>query len=151
MEAGRSNPVVEGEDLLHPPRTGEALGLLLDQYAPGGDDQHVVLEHGAVLELHAVRLGVHVVDRDLPELDSLVQLVRSGPHDLVGVGQAEGDEQQPRLVDVGIVLVDNHDLEVVGGIEAPQPVGTQGASGAASEDDDSLGHLSILACRDAGG
>ena len=43
-EGGGTFGCVEGEDLLHPARPGEALGLLGDQAGAGGDDQHVVGE-----------------------------------------------------------------------------------------------------------
>ena len=43
----------------------------------------------------------------------VVQLALPGPHDVVGVGEAERDEQQAGLVDVVVVLVDDGDLDVV--------------------------------------
>jgi len=69
-----------------------------------------------------------------------VQLVAPRARDLVELCQPERDEQQPRLVDVAIVLVDHHDLELVRWLGAPQAVGYDRASGAATDNDYFLGH-----------
>jgi len=54
--------VVEGEDLLHPPRPGESLGFLFDQDRAGCDDQGVVAQFGAVSQMHDVRLDVDALN-----------------------------------------------------------------------------------------
>ena len=139
-ERGRTFGGVEGEDLLHPARTGQALGLLGHQAGAGGDDEHVVGERGAVGEVHLVGLDVDAVDGGLDEPDAVVQLPLPRPHDVLAVGQAERHEQQARLVDVAVVLVDHGDLGLVRAVEAPEAVGGQRAAGAAAEDHDPRGH-----------
>ena len=52
----------------------------------------------------------------------------------VGAGEPEGDEEQARLVDVAIVLVDDGDLCLGLGIEAPQPIGGQRSTRSAAQD-----------------
>ena len=49
------------------------------------------------------------------------------------VGQPEGHEQQAWLVDVVVVLVDDDDLHLVEGEQPPQSVGTEGPTGAPTE------------------
>jgi len=107
--------VVEGEDLLHPPRPGESLGFLFDQDRAGCDDQGVVAQFGAVSQMHDVRLDVDALNWDQAELDSLVELVPPRTDDLGAVRQPERHEEQSRLVDVIVVLIDDHDLDVVAG------------------------------------
>ena len=65
-----------------------------------------------------------------------------------GVGQSEGDEQQPRLVDVAVVLIDHGDLGIVTQL-APQAVRRQRPARAATEDHDLRYHDSRehLRCR----
>ena len=46
----------------------------------------------------------------IAELDAVAQLGVPRAHDLVRLGEPEGHEQQPRLVDVAVVAVDDHDL-----------------------------------------
>ena len=76
------------------------------------------------------------VDLSLVEDDPVPQLPHARPDDLVQRGEPEGDEEQPRLVDVAVVEVDDVDLGFVG-VETPaQPVGDHRAAGAAAEDDD---------------
>ena len=41
--------------------------------------------------------------------DPAVELAAPGSHDVLGMGQAERDEQQTGLVDVPVVLVDHRD------------------------------------------
>ncbi len=65
-----------------------------------------------------------------------MELALAWSHDVVDVGESEGHEEQPRLVDVPVVLVDHGDGSCVGGIGTTEPVGGEGAAGAASEDHD---------------
>ena len=51
-QRGGAVEVVEREDLLHPARPGQPLGLLRDEAGAGGDDQHVVVERRAVGQVH---------------------------------------------------------------------------------------------------
>ncbi len=47
------------------------------------------------------------------EDDAGAQLASARPHDLVDVGEPEGDEEQAGLVDVPVVAVDDVDLGLV--------------------------------------
>ena len=82
--------------------------------------------------------------------DTGVQLAPPGADDVLGVGEAERHEEQARLVDVGVVLVDDGDLDVVGEL-APQAVGTEGAAGPASEDHEVACHACSIAVGDCSG
>ena len=66
-------------------------------------------------------------------------------HDLVGVGEPERDEEEPRLVDVPVVLVHDRDLGLVAAVELAEAVRHQRAARAATEDHDLLPHA--LKCR----
>jgi hypothetical protein len=101
-----------------------------------GDDEDVVGEGGAVVEQELVPLDPDRVDLTLVEDDPVSQLPHPWADDLVQRGEPERDEEQPRLVDVAVVEVDDVDLGFVG-VETPaQPVGDHRAAGAAAEDDD---------------
>ena len=63
--------VVEGEDALVPAGAGHALGLLRLKPHAAGDDEHVVGEHGAVVEQHLVALDPDLVDLVLVEDDAV--------------------------------------------------------------------------------
>jgi len=65
--------------------------------------------------------------------------------DLVGVCQPEGDEEQSWLVDVIVILIDDHDLDICPGIEPPQAIGAEGAPGPPAADRDPLSHDPIVA------
>ena len=94
--------------------------------------------------MHGVRIDVDTLDRDLAEVDALMELVAPRADDLVDVGQPERDEEQPRLVDVVVVLVHDDDLNVLCGKEAPQAVGAQRPPGSPAEDHDPFGHDPIV-------
>ena len=143
-ERGRPFGRVEGEDVLHPSRTGETLGLLGHQPGAGGDDKHVVAERAAVGEVHLVGSDVDPVDGGLDEADAIAQLPFSRPHDVLAVGQPERHEQQPRLVDVAVVLVDHGDLGLVHPIPTPQPVRDQRAARPTAEHDNARFHTPNL-------
>jgi hypothetical protein len=64
--------------------------------------------------------------------------------DFVGVGQPERDEEQPRLVDVVIVLVHDDDLDVSWGKVPPQSVGGERPPSSPTEDHDPFGHGPIV-------
>ena len=114
LECRGAGQVVEGEDLLHPARARESLGLLRDEAGAGGDHQHVVGQLGTVDEVHGVGLEVHPLGRHLAVVDRPVELAAAWSHDVLGVGQAEGHEQQAGLVDVPVVDVDDGDRRRVG-------------------------------------
>ena len=120
------------------PAAGQALGLLGLQAHAGGDDEHVVGQHRAVVEQHLVALDPDRLDLVLVEDDAVAQLAPARPHDLLDVREPEGDEEQARLVDVAVVAVDDVDLGLVGVEAAAQPVGGHRAAGAAAEDHDLL-------------
>ena len=67
------------------------------------------------------------------EDDPAAELAAPRANDLVGVGEAEGDEEQPRLVHVPVVPVDDVDVGLMGLDPAAQPVGHHRAAGAAAE------------------
>ena len=70
--------------------------------------------------------------------DAGTQLSSPRTDDLIDVREAEGDEEQPRLVDVAIVAVDDVDLGLVRVEVTSQPVRSHGAAGTAPQDDDLL-------------
>ena len=129
---------VEREDALVPAGAGQPLGLLGLQPDAAGDDEHVVGQNRAVVEQDLVPLDPDRVDLALVEDDPVAELPPARAHDLVELREPERDEEQPGLVDVAVVAVDDVDLGLVG-VEAPaQPVGDHRAAGAAAEDDDLL-------------
>ena len=105
-----------------------------------GDDQNVVVEFGPVLQMTSSASRSTRSIAGLAELDARVQLTMPRPDDLVGVGQAEGDEEQTRLVDVVIVLVHDNDLDVVRGKMPAQTIGAEGPAGSPTEDHDPFDH-----------
>ncbi len=133
--AGR---VVEGEDALVPARARHSLGLLRLEPHAARDDEHVVRKHRAVVEQHLVAVDPDLLDLVLVEDDAVSQLAPARPDDLLELRQAEGDEEQPGLIDVQVVAVDDVDLRLVDVEATPQPVGGQGAAGPATEDHDLL-------------
>jgi hypothetical protein len=64
-----------------------------------------------------------MVDRVLEKFDPRMQLAPTGAGDLLGSGEAKRDEQQTRLVEVPVVLVDDDDGEVIIAKNPAQPVG----------------------------
>ena len=141
--------VVEGMHRVAPAGAGQPFGLLGHQARAGGDHQDVVGQRRAVLQVDLVTLGVHPVDGGAVVVDAVVQLPRAGSHEVFRSGEAEGHEQQPGLVDVVVVVVDDGDVHVVAQVTA-QPVGRQRTAGAAAEDHDSLGHPASLRPRRRG-
>ena len=144
-EGGGAVEVVEGEDLLHPARSGQPFGLLGDEAGAGGDDEHVVVERRAVGQVHLLGVDVDVVDGRLVVVDAGVQLLAAGADDVLGVGQAERHEQQTRLVDVAVVLVDDGDRDV--GQLLAEPVRRQRAARTRSQDDNPCIHGSSFGRR----
>ena len=138
MQRSRAFRVVEGEDPLVPAGTGHAFGLLRLQTHAGGDDEHVVLENGSVVEQDFVALGPDFRDLVLVEHDAASQLAPTRPHDLVDISEAEGDEEQTRLVHVPVVTVDDVDLRLFRVEAARKPVGGHRATRPGAEDDDLL-------------
>jgi hypothetical protein len=127
---------VEGEGALVPTGAGEAIRLLGLQVRSRGDDEHVVGESGAVVEQELVPLRPDRVDLSLVEDDSVAQLSCSWPDDLVQGCEPERDEEEPRLVDVAVVPIDDVDLGLVGVEASAQAVGDHRAASAAAQDDD---------------
>ncbi len=121
-ERGSAFGCVEGEHVVHPPWPGEALGLVRHQPCPGCDDQHVVAEASAVVEMDFLGDDVDPVDGGLDEGDARAQLPFAGADDVLAVGQSEGNEQQSRLIDVAVILVDDGDLGLIDAVQASQPV-----------------------------
>src|SRR5581483_10399936 len=111
-----------------------------DERRAAGDDEHVVVERRPVLESHPLRVDVDTVDGRLHELDAAMQLPAPRSHDVLDVGETEGHEQQARLVDVTVVLIDDGDRHVRAGEATAQPVGGQGAARTAAEDHHAGGH-----------
>jgi hypothetical protein len=138
LQRGGAFHVVEGEDTLVPAGTGHAFGLLRLQTYAGGDDEHVVLQSGSVVEQDFVALGRDLLDLALVEHEAASQLVPTRPHDLIHMSEAEGDEEQAGLVHVPVVTVDDVDLRLVRVEAARQPVGGHRAASPGAEDDDLL-------------
>jgi hypothetical protein len=90
--------------------------------------------------VHLVVVLLHAVDGHVAERDALVELALARPDDVLGVGEAERYEQQPRLVDVAVVLVDDLDRQLGLRIELAEAVGHERAARAAPQDHDALGH-----------
>ena len=147
FQRGGTLEAVEGEHLVHPSGTGQTLGFVGDEHGTSRDHEHVVAEDGAVGEVHLIAVEVDVVDGRDPVGDVAVELVATRPDDVFGMGQPERHEQQRRLVDVAVVLVDHRDLELGGREQLAQAVGGQGPAGAPSEDDHMTSHVATLCPR----
>jgi hypothetical protein len=87
--------------------------------------------------------GIHAVDLVLHVLHAGEQLHVARLHHLLGRVDAEGQEEQARLVDVDVVLVHDADADAarveVAPIAAGEPVGDGGAGGAGAQNDEA-GH-----------
>ena len=79
-----------------------------------------------------------MVDRGADVVDVPVELASPGPDDLVEVGEAERDEEQPGLVHVAVVLVHHRDGRLGGCQGTAEPVGGEGAAGSAPQDHDPM-------------
>ena len=86
------------------------------------------------------RIDVDVVDRGLHELDADAKLPFARTHDVFGVRQPERHEQQARLVDVTVVLIDHSDDRVVEFVQTAQTIRGQRAARSAAEDHNSPRH-----------
>ncbi len=140
MQRARAFEGVEGEDAVHPSGTGQSLGLVGEELHAARDDEHVVREHGAIGQPDLVPLERHRFDVGFMEDDAGLQLLLAGSDDVLGLGQAEGNEEQSGLVDVPIVVVDDADEGVLGSEHAAESVCDQRPAGAGAEDHDSVGH-----------
>jgi hypothetical protein len=99
---------VEGKHTLHPPGPDEPVGLPRHQGGSGGNDEDVVGEGCSMISKHhAVVPEVNPLHRHLQQSNTAVQLVLARTHQLVPVGEAERNEEQPWLVEVFAVLVDD--------------------------------------------
>ena len=59
-----------------------------------------------------------------------------------GCVKPERDEQQSRLVDVAVVLIDDRDRGLAGRVGTSEPVGCQRPAGSAAQDHDAIRHTS---------
>ena len=141
MQGDRAVRCVEREDTLVPARPGKPLCFLGLKPRAAGDDEDVVGKNRAVVEQNLVPLDPDLDDLVLVEGDVAAQLPVARAHDLVGLREPEGHEEQAGLVDVRIVSVDDVDFGLVGVEVAAEPVRDHRSTGAAAEDDDPfLGH-----------
>lgn len=101
------------------PGSRQAVGLFWQQPRPGGDHEHVVAERRPVAQVHLVRGQVDPVYADLAEGDPGPQLPVPAPDDPAGIGEPERDEQQPGLIDVVVIPIDDDDLGVARAVDAP--------------------------------
>jgi len=69
-----------------------------------------------------------------------MELVTTRPDDVVGVGESEGDAEQPRLADMAVVLVDDGDVGISPRKGASQMVGGQRPTGSAVQDHHAMCH-----------
>ena len=83
---------------------------------------------------------LHGIDVAPVEDDAVVKLLVAGLDDVVRVGEAERHEQEPRLVDVAVVLVHHRDRHLLVAVPAAEAVGDQGAARPRTQDHDSIGH-----------
>jgi hypothetical protein len=143
LQRGRARQVIEGEHPLHPSRAGQPFGLLRQQPGSGGDDQDVVAQHTAVFQHDPVPLDVDPVHAAVAVADTTVQLTHPGPREIPRLSDAERQEQQPRLIDVVVVAVNNRDRHIRTQL-APQPVRRDRAAGTATENYYMLGHTLSL-------
>ena len=70
MQGDRAVGCVEGEDVAHPPGTGQPVGLLGQQPRARGDHEDVIAERCPVIKMHAVSCHVDVVHPGLAEDDA---------------------------------------------------------------------------------
>jgi hypothetical protein len=83
-----------------------------------------------------------MVDGIYEVLNSAVELPAAWAHDVFGVSESEGDEKQPGLVHVVVVLVDNDDVGLIWRERPTKPVSDKRPSGSRSQDDDAMHALS---------
>ena len=86
------------------------LGLLGLKPRAGSDDEDVVRKIRAVVEVDDLVVERNAIHGRDSKLDLAAQLLMARAHDVRGAREAERDEEQPRLVDVAVVLIDDHDL-----------------------------------------
>ena len=97
-ERGRALEVVEGEDLLHPARAEQALGLLGDERARRW--RRRARRSRATVPSARWTCWSSTSTWSIAELtvvDAVVQLLAARPDDVLGVGEAERHEQQTRV------------------------------------------------------
>jgi hypothetical protein len=114
VQAGCSLGGVEGERALVPARPRQTLRLLRLEAHTARDNEHVVRERRAVIEHDLVALGRDRLDLVFVEDHAGTQLSSPRTDDFIQVREAERDEEQPRLVDVAVVAVDDVDLSLLG-------------------------------------
>ena len=94
-EGGGTVEVVEREDLLHPTRPRQPVGLLRNEAGAGGDDEDVVVERRPVSEMHPLGTDVDVVDGRLLVVDPAMQLLVRGRTMSSGSARPNGTNSRP--------------------------------------------------------
>ena len=93
------------------PGPSSSLGLLGQEPCAGCDHEHVVSGGPTTHETHPLSRCVDTVDRVPDVCDASMQLLIERSHQLVGIGQPEGDEKQTRLIDVRFTAVNHGDVD----------------------------------------
>ena len=104
---------VEVEDVALPAGPHQPIHLLRGDAAARGDDQVVVVDRAAVVELHAVFVGLDHVDPAQQQVYALRDVAGARPDDVLLTVDPERDEEQPGLVLCGKQAIDN-DMNATG-------------------------------------
>jgi hypothetical protein len=88
--------------------------------------------------MHAARFEIDLVDGVYQVLNAAVELPAARAHDVLGVREPEGNEEQPGLVHVAVVLVDNDDLGLIRHECPTKSVSDKRPSGSGSQHDDAM-------------
>ena len=110
------------------------------EHGAGGDHQHVVLEPHPVDQPHAYwRRSSTLSTSATTKLDPVAELGVARAHDLSRLGEPERHEQEPRLVHVDVVAVDDRDARRLT-VQPIEAVRHERASGSTAENDDPVRH-----------
>lgn len=142
-ERARTFGCVEGEHLVHPPWSGQARRHLGNEGRAGGDDENVVTEQRPIGEVHLVRRDIDAVDLRLTEPDVAAELTLAGSYDVLAVRESERNEQQARLVDVAVVLIDDRQRHFVDWKEPAEAVGDERPTRSAAQNHYTCAHAFI--------
>ncbi|MPM62456.1 hypothetical protein SDC9_109328 [bioreactor metagenome] len=136
VQPGGALEGVEVEDLLVPEgAVGHARGQVGTGLGAGGDQEPVVRQGPAVLEVDLVVVGADPADARLDEVHARRDEVGPRLGDPLRRRGAERDEEVAGLVVVVIVLVHHGDRPVLGELVA-EVVGEHGAGGTGTEDEE---------------